>query len=400
MNIVLGVTGCIAAYKAVEVLRQLQQRGAIVRVVMTRHACQFVGPVTFEALSRHPVYVDLFEPGINTGVQHVELARWADVLLVAPATANSLAKFAHGMADDFLSTLYLSARCPVVVAPAMDLEMWHHVVTQENLRTLKDRAVMIIEPERGYLASGLEGEGRLAEPETIAGLVFEVYRAVGKLGPGDLVGERFLITAGPTCEDFDPVRFITNRSTGKMGYALAQAAIDRGAEVVLVSGPTQLTPPSGAQLIQVRTADEMYQAVTSNLERATVVIKAAAVADYRPRSFSTSKIKKGEGDLIVALERTKDILADIGKRKGERVLVGFAAETEDLTEHGKKKLKSKKLDLIVVNNVAGKDQGFASDQNAAIMIDKAGGVVELPVMSKQEMAMRILDHIKAKFLSA
>lgn len=392
MKIILGVTGCIAAYKAAEVLRQLQQRGAEVRVIMTRHACEFVRPLTFEALSRSPVVTDMFAPGLNMPVKHIELARWADLLLVAPATANTLAKFAHGLADDFLSTIHLAVQCPVVVAPAMDQEMWLHPTTQENIERLRRRGVVIIEPESGYLASGIEGEGRLADPAVIADRVMDVLSS--RQRARDFVGQRVLVTAGPTCEDIDPVRFIANRSSGKMGYALAEAALRRGAQVTLITGPTSLVPPPGAEVVRVRRAQEMYEAVLRHIEAATIVIKAAAVADYRPASTQPTKLKKGTARLLVELEPTTDILAELGKRKGSRILVGFAAETENLIENGKEKLQRKNLDLIVVNDVSREDVGFGSDFNAALLIDRSGTVVELPLMSKREMAERILDHVK------
>ena len=392
VKIILGVTGCIAAYKAAEVLRQLQQRGAEVRVIMTRHACEFVRPLTFEALSRSPVVTDMFALGLNLPVKHIELARWADLLLVAPATANTLAKFAHGLADDFLSTIHLALQCPVVVAPAMDHEMWLHPTTQENIERLRRRGVVIIEPESGYLASGIEGEGRLADPVVIADRVMDVLSSRHRVR--DFLGQRVLVTAGPTCEDIDPVRFITNRSSGKMGYALAEAALRRGAQVTLITGPTSLAPPPGAEVVRVRRAQEMYEAVLRHVEAATLVIKAAAVADYRPTSTRPTKLKKGTARLLVELEPTTDILAELGKRKGSRILVGFAAETENLIENGKEKLQRKNLDLIVVNDVSREDVGFGSDFNAALLIDRSGTVVELPLMSKREMAERILDHVK------
>ncbi len=391
-RVILGVTGGIAAYKAPEILRQLQQRGAEVRVVLTRAATRFVGRVTFEALSRHPVVVEMFEPGANIVVRHVEMARWADLLLVAPATAHTLARFAHGLADDFLATLYLSARCPVLLAPAMDVEMWENAATQENLAQLRRRGVAIIPPERGYLASGVEGEGRLAEPEQIVARALVILAARPYVR--DLEGEHVLITAGPTCEDLDPIRYLTNRSTGKMGYALAHAALARGAQVTLISGPTALSPPPDAETIFIRRAEEMYRAVLSHMERATIVLKAAAVADYRPKTFSTAKLKKAEADLTLALERTPDILAELGRRKGSRLLVGFAAETEAHLEHGRQKLIEKNLDLIVVNDAASTETGFAADENAGWLLDREGHVVQLPRMSKYEMAMRILDRVR------
>jgi phosphopantothenoylcysteine decarboxylase/phosphopantothenate--cysteine ligase len=393
-HVVLGVTGGIAAYKAPEILRQLQQRGIQVRVVLTRAATRFIGRVTLEALSRHPVIVEMFAPDLNVDVRHVEMARWADLLVVAPATAHTLARFAHGLADDFLTTLYLSARCPVLLAPAMDAEMWENPATQENLAHLRRRGVAIIPPERGYLASGVEGEGRLAEPEQIVARALVILAA--RPYARDLEGEHVLITAGPTCEDLDPIRYLTNRSTGKMGYALAHAALARGARVTLISGPTTLLPPPDAHTILVRRAEEMYRAVLAHMDRATIIIKAAAVADYRPKTFSATKLKKTDADLTLALERTPDILAELGRRKGTRVLVGFAAETEAHLEYGRRKLLEKNLDLIVVNDAASTETGFAAEENAGLLLDRDGNVFSLPRMSKYEMAMRILDRVRER----
>ncbi len=391
-HVVLGITGGIAAYKAPEILRQLQQRGAEVRVVLTRAATRFIGRVTLEALSRHPVVVEMFEPNVNVAVRHVEMARWADLLLVAPATAHTLARFAHGLADDFLTTLYLSTRCPVLVAPAMDAEMWENAATQENLARLRQRGVAVIPPERGYLASGIEGEGRLADPEQIVARALVILAA--RPYARDFDGEHVLITAGPTCEDLDPIRYLTNRSTGKMGYALAHAALARGAQVTLISGPTTLAPPPDAQVIVVRRAEEMYRAVLAHMEAATVIIKAAAVADYRPKVFSPTKLKKTDADLTLALERTPDILAEVGRRKGARLLVGFAAETEAHLEHGRQKLLQKNLDLIFINDATSAETGFAADENAGFLMDREGDVVEVPKMSKYELAMRLLDRVR------
>lgn len=399
MKIVLGVTGCIGAYKAAEVLRQLQQRGATVRVIMTRSACEFIGPLTFEALSGQPVVTDMFEPGSNVQIKHIEIARWADLLLVAPATANVIAKFAHGLADDLLTTVYISATCPTLLAPAMNVEMWHHAATQSNVAALRARGVEIIEPESGFLACGEVGEGRLAEPENIA------ERAIALLqrwpsGRHDLDAQHVLVTAGPTCENIDPVRFIANRSSGKMGYAVAEAALARGADVTLISGPTDLTPPAGARFISVWSSEDMYQAVMRHLNEATIVVKAAAVADFRPREPKSSKIKKADGDVVLELEPTPDILAEIGRRKSHQVVVGFAAETDDPIENGRQKLKAKNLDLIVINDVTAEGAGFSVDTNQATILDREGRVVELGLMSKREMADRIFDQVVETFLKA
>jgi phosphopantothenoylcysteine decarboxylase/phosphopantothenate--cysteine ligase len=388
MNVALGVTGCIAAYKAVEILRGLQKRGASVRVVMTRHATEFVTPLTFQSISGSPVITEMFAPTDDPEIKHIQLAQSIDLLLVAPATANTLAKFANGIADDFLSTLYISTSAPVLVAPAMNFEMWAHPATQENVRRLRERGVEFVDPEEGYLACRTVGAGRLAEPDEI------VRRALALIGPNegaaDLAGERVLITAGPTEEPLDPVRFLTNRSSGKMGYAVAEAAIARGAEVTLISGPVSLTPPRGARTISIRTASEMYQAVKDNLDNATLVVMAAAVSDYRPASVSAQKIKKNGAGLAIDLVPTDDILAAVGKEHSSRVIVGFAAETEHLIANAKKKLTEKGADLIVANDVSASDSGFDVDTNRITLVS-SNNVVELPLLSKREAADRILD---------
>lgn len=398
MNIILGVTGCIGAYKAAEVLRQLQQRGATVRVVMTPSACRFIGPVTFEALSGQPVVTDMFEPGLNVQIKHIEMARWADLLLVAPATAHTIAKFAHGIADDMLTTLYISATCLTMLAPAMNVEMWRHPATQENVATLRARGVHIIEPESGFLACGEVGEGRLAEPEMIAAHAIALLQH--RLKGGDLAGHHVLVTAGPTCEDVDPVRFLTNRSSGRMGYAVAEAALARGADVTLISGPTHLVPPPQARVIPVWSAEEMYEAVLRHLNEATIIVKAAAVADFRPRDRQPSKIKKSGASLMLELVRTPDILAEVGRCKGSRIVVGFAAETDDPIENGRKKLQQKNLDLIVINDVTAAGAGFGVQTNRVTFIDRHDQVIELPLMSKREVADRLLDHVVNTFLRA
>lgn len=397
MNILLGVTGCIGAYKAAELLRQLQQRGAVVRVVMTQSACQFVGPVTFEALSGHSVMTGLFEPGANTTIKHIEAARWANLLLVAPATANIIAKFARGLADDMLSTIYLSATCPVMIAPAMNVEMWRHPATQENVAILQARGVEIIEPESGFLACGEVGEGRLAEPEVIAARAIAFLQRAS--AGADLSGHHVLVTAGPTCEDLDPIRFLTNRSSGKMGYALAEAALARGADVTLISGPTRLTPPPMARFIPVWSAQQMCDAVTRHLNEATIVIKAAAVADFRPRHPQASKIKKSDQSVTLDLEPTPDILTEVSRRKTHQIVVGFAAETDKPVEHGRDKLQRKNLDMIVVNDVTAPGAGFDVDTNRVTIIDRYDHVIVLPLLSKREVADRIFDHLIEVFLS-
>jgi len=389
-RVLLGVTGSIAAYKAVELLRQLQTRGAEVQVAMTEAATRFVAPLTFETLSRQEVLLEMWALGADHRIGHIEATRRADLLLVAPATARTIARLALGLADDFLSCIYLASRCPTVVAPAMDCDMFAHPALQANLATLRSRGVGIVEPELGPLASGLHGRGRLAELSAILAVV------EGQLAPrGDLAGARLLITAGPTREPLDPVRFLSNRSSGKMGYALAEAAAARGGRVVLVSGPTALTPPAGVETIPVETAAEMREAVLAQLPAATVVIKAAAVADYRPARRQPGKIKKGEGEESLLLEPTPDILAEVGRRKGGRILVGFAAETDDLVKNAAGKLARKRLDLVAANLVGRPGVGFDADTNAVTLLHADGAVEELPVLPKRELADRILDRVVA-----
>jgi phosphopantothenoylcysteine decarboxylase/phosphopantothenate--cysteine ligase len=388
--VVLGVTGCIGAYKACEVLRELQKHGVDVHVVMTAAAKQFVSPMTFEALSRHPVFHDQFSLGENGEIRHISLADDADLLLVAPATANSLGKFANGIADDALSTLYLATRAPVMVAPAMNVNMFEHEAVQRNLETLRARGVAVVEPGDGYLACGWLGRGRLAEVDAI------VAAALARLGARrDLERETVLVTAGPTLEDLDPVRFVSNRSTGTMGYRLAEAARDRGARVVLVSGPTALPQPSGVTFEAVRSAVEMKAAVDRHAAQATVVIAAAAVSDYRPAEASPSKLKKTEGPLRLDMVRTPDILKALGEAKGGRLLVGFAAETEDLLANATKKLAAKNLDLIVANDVTAAGAGFGGQTNAVVLLRRDGRRRDVPLASKREVAERILDEVVA-----
>jgi phosphopantothenoylcysteine decarboxylase/phosphopantothenate--cysteine ligase len=388
--VVLGVTGCIGAYKACEVLRELQRRGADVRVVMTSAATRFVAPMTFEALSRHPVFHDQWAPGANGDIRHVSLADEADLLLVAPATANTLGKFARGIADDALSTLYLATRAPVLVAPAMNVNMYEHPAVQENLATLRARGALVVEPGSGYLACGWLGKGRLAEPEEIVDAAMAVLAR-----RHDLEGETVLVTAGPTVEDIDPVRYLSNRSSGKMGYRLAEAARDRGAKVILVSGPTSLAAPHGVEVVPVRSAQDMQRAVAERVGPATVVIAAAAVSDFRPAEASPSKIKKDSRPATLDLVRTPDILQGLGEAKGARVLVGFAAETEDLVANARRKLEAKNLDLVVANDVTAEGAGFGGDTNAVVLLKRDGSRIDVPVASKREVAERILDEVRA-----
>ena len=391
MKVVLGVGGGIAAYKAAELARLLQERGIEVQVVMTEAAQQFVQPLTFAALTGRQVITGLFAaPGagdvLSSAVEHIRVAQENDVLVVAPATADLMAKFAHGLAGDFLSTLYLAFTGPVVIAPAMNSNMWAHPATRRNLETLVQRGHTIVDPEEGPLACGLVGPGRLAEVGRIADVVAAVT------APKDLEGETVLITAGPTQEPIDAVRFISNRSSGRMGYALAAEALARGARVILVSGPVNLAPPSPAELVPVRTAREMRVAVLARLDEASIVIKAAAVADYHVSDPPRQKVKKTAARLSLDLDPTPDILAEIGARKGGRLLIGFAAETEDLVAEARRKLAAKNCDMVVANlvNVAG--AGFESDENEVTLVLSTGETVPLARAAKREIAGRIFDH--------
>ena len=400
MIVGLGVTGCIAAYKAVEVLRGLQKRGAMVRVVMTRHATEFVGPLTFQSVSGLPVITDMFAPTDDPEIKHIRIAQEIDLLLVAPATANVLAKFANGIADDFLSTLYISTTAPVLVAPAMNVEMWAHPATRENVRRLRERGVEFVDPGEGYLACRTVGPGRLAEPDEIVARAWAMLtERAERRGSGPahsetaatpMTGERVLITAGPTYEAIDPVRGITNRSSGKMGYALAEAALARGAEVTLVTGPVALAPPEGARIIPVRSASEMFNAVMDNLDAATMVVMSAAVSDYRPAHVAAHKIKKSNNGMVLELEQTDDILAAAGLRKDSRVVVGFAAETENVVANARKKLREKSADLIVANDVLAADAGFDVDTNRVTLVSVEESI-ELPLLTKRAAADAIVE---------
>lgn len=387
-TVVLGVTGCIGAYKACEVLRELQKRDVDVHVVMTRHATEFVSPMTFEALSRHAVFVDQFRLGENGDIRHISLADAAELLLVAPATANVLAKFARGIADDALSTLHLATRAPLLLAPAMNVNMFEHPAVAENLAILRARGATVIEPGSGYLACGWLGKGRLAEvPDIVEAAMAALHRR------RDLAGLQVVVSAGPTIEDLDPVRFISNRSSGKMGYRVAEAARDRGAAVTLVSGPTALADPPGLRTVRVRSAAEMEQAVLREAAGADVVVMAAAVADWRPAIRANHKVKKEVASRSIELERTTDILAALGREKGPRFLVGFAAETDDVVGYARGKLVAKNADLIVANDVSGAGVGFDADDNAATLVDRAGEVV-VERTSKRALAERIWDRVR------
>jgi len=404
MNVLLGVTGCIGAYKAAEILRGLQRRGVQIRVVMTSQATEFVRPLTFEALSGQPVIVEMFDRPNYATIEHITVAREADLLLVAPATANIIAKFAHGVADDFLSTVYLSNTNPVLIAPAMNVEMWNHAATQANIKILRERGVLFVEPGVGYQACGEVGMGRLAEPEEIAERAFEILRNLQSGSPEsqskDFAGEHVMVTAGPTVEDLDPVRFITNRSSGKMGYAMAEAARDRGARVTLISGPVNLPPPENVETVDVRSTREMFEAVMSRLHDVTVFIGSAAVADFRPALRAEQKIKKdGRKTITVELEETEDIIAAVGAapNRDRRVVAGFAAESQSLLEFAERKLREKGLDLIVANDITSAGAGFGAETNAATILKRDGSRVELPLQSKRALADRTLDEI-AKLL--
>jgi len=392
MKVALGVTGGIAAYKAAEIVRLLQDRGIRVQVVMTRAAQEFVRPLTFAALSGEKVITGMFSPGeeheanIDSAIEHIAVAQSIDALVVVPATADVLAHFAQGIAGDFLTTLYLATTAPVVVAPAMNVNMWNHPATQTNLDILRKRGVNIVEPDSGYLACGMTGAGRLAENETIVAAVLQALGA-----SQDLAGETVLVTAGPTREKIDPVRYLTNRSSGRMGYALAEAASRRGARVLLISGPSSLTPPGAAEVTRVESAEEMRDAVLRLLPQSSIVIKTAAVSDYRVREAAGQKIKR-KGPMTLELEATPDILKEISARKGSQIVVGFAAETENPLENARQKLVAKNLDAVVVNDVSREGIGFDSDRNAVTIITR-DEVSDVPEITKWEVAQRVLDQI-------
>jgi phosphopantothenoylcysteine decarboxylase / phosphopantothenate---cysteine ligase len=393
MRITLGVTGGVAAYKAAELVRRLQQDGFSVQVVMTRGAREFVTPLTFAALSGQKVITDLFaesggEANLESAIEHIAVAQRTDLLLVAPATADILAKFARGIADDFLTTLYLASTAPVVVAPAMNVNMWNHAATQENVEMLRARGVKIVDPDEGYLACGMTGAGRLAGQAAILAAVHETLQAAR-----DLAGEKVLVTAGPTRENVDPVRYFSNRSSGKMGYAVAEAASKRGARVILVSGPTSLEAPAGVERIDVQSAAEMQRAVLEKVADCSIAIFAAAVADYRPSEPAAEKIKRDKESMTIALEPTPDILASVTQNKGDRFIVGFAAETEHVAENARKKLAAKNADLIVANDVTAEGAGFDHDTNVVTLFARDGRDLALPRMSKSEVAQRILDEV-------
>jgi phosphopantothenoylcysteine decarboxylase/phosphopantothenate--cysteine ligase len=392
MLIALGVTGGIGAYKAVEVARGLQKAGHNVMAVMTRSARKFVGPLTFEAITRRRVITDQFAPGVNADIEHIAIASEIELLLVAPATANVIGKFANGIADDFLTSLYLATRAPVLIAPSMNTNMFDHPSVRENIDRLMSRGVQFVDPGSGYLACGWIGKGRLAEPEEIVAAAIQVLQPAGPLR-----GRRVVITAGPTHEPIDPVRFLGNRSSGKMGFALAAEAARRGATVTLVAGPTTVDPPSTVELVRVRSAAEMYHAVMDRASTADVVIMAAAVADYTPVQVAPEKISKDDETLTIQFTRTADILAELGRQRGSRerpILVGFAAETSDVVPKARSKRQAKQVDLIVANDVSRTDAGFEQDANAVILIG-ANGEQPVPLQPKVAVARVVLDRIES-----
>ena len=396
MKIALGVTGGVAAYKAAELVRRLQDEGLDVQVVMTRAAREFVTPLTFAALTGKKVITEMFgadasaPANVESAIEHMAVAQRIDLLLVAPATADILSKFVHGAADDFLSTLYLATKARVMVAPAMNVNMWEHAATQENLAALRARGVHVVDPDEGYLACGMTGAGRLAATETIVQKVRDVL-ALRK----DLADQTVLVTAGPTREDLDPVRYLTNRSSGKMGYALADAAARRGARVILISGPVELDPPASVDWVPVRTTEEMRTAVMARAAEANILIMAAAVADYRPAAMHANKIKRSEGRITLDLEPTADILAELGRSKGQAVLIGFAAETIRVVENARDKLHRKGADMIVANDVTQEGAGFDTDTNIVTLVLRDGRDIALPKMQKREVADLILDQALA-----
>ena len=393
-KVILAVCGGIAAYKSIEILRLLKKADAAVRVILTKSAQWFVGALTFEALSGQPVFKDMFQEGSEASFRHIDWAREADGVIIAPATANMIGKLANGIADDPLSTFMLAVTSPVLICPSMNTHMYASQAVQRNLDTLRSDGYVVVEPASGQLACGTTGSGRLPEPEEI----FD--RFLGCLSPKDLVGKKILVTAGPTIEPIDPVRFISNRSSGKMGFAVARAAEHRGAEVTLISGPTHLADPMNVTTIRVRTAEEMADHVFQQMENADVIIKSAAVSDYRPQESQVHKIKKGKNELVLRLQQNKDILKALGRKKKHQVLVGFAAETKDLEKNATQKLAEKNLDIIAGNLVGSSDSGFESDSNTVTLFFKDGTRESLPTMEKLEVAHILLDRIIAKVLSA
>jgi len=389
-TVVIGVSGGIAVYKTLDVISRLRKLGVNVKVIMTKSATEFVTPLSFQSLSQNYVVCDMFEEPKTWDVEHISLAKAADVFLIAPATANVIGKIANGIADDMLTTTVMATKGKVLIAPAMNTNMYENPIVQRNISILKDLGYSFVDPESGRLACGDTGKGKLASPETIVEEVVKLL-SVEK----DLKGKSIVITAGPTVESIDPMRYITNRSTGKMGYSIAKKAIERGADVTLITGPTNLTPPQNLKkLIKIESAEDMYNAVVENLDENQVIIKSAAVADYKPKTYSDKKIKKSDDDLVISLDRNKDIAYEIGKIKKDKILVGFAAETNDLIENAKDKIKKKNLDFIVANDLTKEGAGFGVDTNIVKIIDKNGDITEYPKMQKEEVANVILDKVK------
>ncbi|MEJ8553741.1 bifunctional phosphopantothenoylcysteine decarboxylase/phosphopantothenate--cysteine ligase CoaBC [Tepidibacter sp. Z1-5] len=389
-NIVIGVSGGIAAYKACDIVSRLKKLNANVKVIMTKSAAEFVTPLTFQSLSQNFVVVDMFDELKTWDVEHISLAQWADLFLIAPATANIIGKISNGIADDMLSTTVMATKAQVLIAPAMNTNMYENKIVQHNISKLSELGFKFVEPESGRLACGDIGKGKLASPEAIVEQVISLLTL-----EQDLTDKNILITAGPTIENIDPVRYITNRSSGKMGYSIAQRAIERGANVTLISGKTNLDIPNGvSEFIKVESAKQMYDAVIDNLDKNDIIIKSAAVADYKPKNISDRKIKKSDDDLVLELDRNKDILKEIGKIKKDKILVGFAAETNDLIQNAKKKIEKKNLDFIVANDLTQKGAGFGVDTNIVKIIDKNGNIQEYPKMKKYEISNIILDKVK------
>lgn len=389
-NVVLGVCGSIAAYKGLDIVSRLKKQNANVDVIMTNSAVKLVSPLSFQSLSQNPVTVNMFDSPKSWEIGHIALAQKADIFVVAPASANIIGKVANGIADDMLSTTIMATKAPVLFAPAMNTAMFDNAIVQENIKKLKDHGYLILEPGEGRLACGATGRGKLADVEDIIDEINNIL-----YHKKDLEGRTILVTAGPTIEPIDPVRYITNHSSGKMGYAIAQCARNRGGHVILVSGPTYLTPPRNIEFIGVNTNREMYDAVMDVFPRCDIIIKSAAVADYKPVSYSEQKIKKNEEELLLHLEKNTDILKELGKIKGGKLLVGFAAESENLIDNARNKILRKNLDLIIANDILSKDSGFKSDDNKACIIDREGNIKNLPLMSKLELADIILDNIVA-----
>lgn len=388
-NILLCVTGGIAVYKAAALTSKLVQAGYNVKVMMSPSATKFVTPLTFQALSRNDVYTDTFDEKDSSKIAHIDLGDWPDLIIVAPATANTIGKLANGLGDEMIQATLLAATKPIWIAPAMNVNMYHHPIVQKNMSTLKEIGYKLIEPNEGYLACGYVGKGRLAEPEDITQAVNDYFQ--NEIGM--LKGKKIVISAGPTLETIDPVRYLSNRSTGKMGYSIAEVAVSLGAEVVLVSGPTNLTPPEGCKIIKTESAAQMYDAIFSEYENADVVIKTAAVADYTPAVTFDQKMKKSEGDLSIPLKRTKDILLSLGQQKTHQILVGFAAETEQVEDYAKGKLLKKNADMIVANDVTKAGAGFGTDTNIVTIYNRNGEVKPLPIMTKKEVAKEILLEV-------